>query len=142
MRRFVTVWARVFLAAGMSLANSNAVLAQEMTPIISDEGGEAERDREGRYKAGGYMKALGAALMAAGVCSLAAVGVAVFGLAPRTFGRGFLAAPYSQFIAFLFAVALIASGAVFRRFDDIMQVALDASRDATRSSQDQNEPNH
>jgi hypothetical protein len=88
------------------------------------------------------MKALGAALMVAGVCSLAAVGVAVFGLAPLVFGREFLVAPYSQFIAFIFAAALITVGAVFRRFDHIMQVALDASRDATRNSQDQNEPNH
>ncbi len=88
------------------------------------------------------MKALGAALIAAGVCSLAAVGGAVFGLAPRMFGRDFLAAPYSQFIAFVFAVALIATGAVFRRFDHIMQVALDASRDATKNSQDHDEPNH
>jgi len=88
------------------------------------------------------MKALGAALMATGVCSLAVVGVAVFGLAPRIFGRDFLYAPYSQFIAFVFGVALIASGAVFRRFDQIMQVALDAARDATKSSEDHDEPNH
>ncbi|HEU0178886.1 MAG TPA: hypothetical protein VFV58_31870 [Blastocatellia bacterium] len=88
------------------------------------------------------MKALGAALMAAGVCSLAAVGVAIFGLAPRIFGRDFLYAPYSQFIAFVFGVALIASGAVFRRFDQIMQVALGAARDATKSSEDHDEPNH
>lgn len=81
------------------------------------------------------MKALGAALMAAGVGSLAVLGVAVFGLAPRIFGRDFLGAPYSQFVAFIFGVALIASGAVFRRFDDIMQVALDAARDATKNSQ-------
>jgi hypothetical protein len=71
------------------------------------------------------MKALGATLMAADVCSLAAVGAAVFGLASRIFGRDFLDGAYSQFAAFVFGVALIASGAVFRRFDHIMQVALD-----------------
>jgi len=87
------------------------------------------------------MKALGATLMAAGVCSLAALGAAVFGLAPRIFGRDFLHAPYSQFVAFVFGVALIASGAVFRRFDNIMQVALDAARDAARNSQDHDESN-
>jgi hypothetical protein len=81
------------------------------------------------------MKAFGATLMAAGVCSLAVLGVAVFGLAPRIFGRGFLDAPYSQFVAFIFGIALIASGAVFRRFDNIMQVALDAASDATKNSQ-------
>jgi len=88
------------------------------------------------------MKALGAALMAAGVCSLAAIGVTVFGLAPRIFGRDFLYAPYSQFIAFVFGVALIATGAVFRRFDQIMQVALDAASDATKNSEEHDEPNH
>ena len=88
------------------------------------------------------MKVLGIALMAAGVCSLAAVGMAVFGLAPLVFGRDFLAAPYLQFAAFIFAVALIAVGAVFRRFDHILQVALDISRNATTNSQDQNESNH
>ena len=88
------------------------------------------------------MKALGAALMAAGVCSLAAVGASVFGLASRIFWRDFLNAPYSQFIAFVFGVALIASGAVFRRFDQIMRVALDAASDATKSSKDHDEPNH
>jgi hypothetical protein len=77
------------------------------------------------------MKALGATLMAAGVCSLAALGAAVFGLAPRIFGRDFLDS----------GVALIASGAVFRRFDNIMQVALDAARDATKNSQDHDESN-
>ncbi|HKC86348.1 MAG TPA: hypothetical protein VKG02_10260 [Blastocatellia bacterium] len=87
------------------------------------------------------MKALGVALMASGVCSMAAVGAAVFGLAPRIFGRDFLDAPYSQFVAFLFGVALIASGAVFRRFDHIVQVALDAARDATKNSQDHDESN-
>jgi len=76
------------------------------------------------------MKALGAILMVAGVCSLAAVGFSVFGLAQRIFGHDFLGAPYSLFIAFVFGSALIASGAVFRRFDLIMQVALDAARDA------------
>jgi hypothetical protein len=81
------------------------------------------------------MKALGAVLMAAGVCSLAAVGVAVFGLAPMVFGSDFLDAPYSQFIAFVFGVALIAAGAVFRQFNHIMQVALDAARDATKDAQ-------
>ena len=88
------------------------------------------------------MKALGAALMAVGVCSLAAVGIAVFGLAPRIFWREFLDAPYSQFIAFVFAVSLIAVGAVFRQFDHIIQVALDASRDAAKNSQEHDEPNH
>ena len=88
------------------------------------------------------MKALGAALMAAGVCSLAAVAIAVFGLAPRVFGREFLDATYSQFIAFVFAVSLIAVGAVFRQFDHIIQVALDASRDAAKNSQEYDEPNH
>jgi hypothetical protein len=87
------------------------------------------------------MKAFGATLIAAGVCSLAAVGAAVFGLAPRIFGRYFLDGAYSQFAAFVFGVALIASGAVFRRFDNIMQVALDAARDVTRNSQDHDESN-
>ena len=87
------------------------------------------------------MKALGATLMAAGVCSLAAVGAAVFGLTPRIFGRNFLDATYSQFVAFVFGVALIASGAVFRQFDRIMQVALDAARDVTKNSQDHDESN-
>ena len=88
------------------------------------------------------MKVLGAALMAAGVCSLAAVGLSVFGLASRITGHDFLGAPYSQFIAFVFGIALIASGAVFRRFDSIMQVALDAARDATKDSQAHDESNH
>lgn len=87
------------------------------------------------------MKALGATLMAAGVCSLAAVGAAVFGLTPRIFRRDFLEARYSQFVAFVFGVALIASGAVFRRFDHIMQVALDAARDVTKNSQDHDDSN-
>jgi hypothetical protein len=87
------------------------------------------------------MKALGATLIAAGVCSLAALGAAVFGLAPRIFGRNFLDGAYSQFIAFVFGIALIASGAVFRRFDNIMQVALDAARDATKKQQDHDESN-
>jgi hypothetical protein len=85
------------------------------------------------------MKALGAALMAAGVCSLAGVGMAVFGLAPRIFGRELLDAPYSQFIAFVFAVSLIAVGAVFRRFDHIMQVALDSARGATKDARTHDE---
>jgi len=88
------------------------------------------------------MKALGATLMAAGVCSLVAVGAAVFGLAPRIFGRDFLDATFSQFVAFVFGVALISSGAVFRRFDHIMQVALDAARDVTKNSQDHDESNN
>jgi hypothetical protein len=87
------------------------------------------------------MKALGATLIAAGVCSLAALGAAVFGLAPRIFGRDFLDGAYSQFIAFVFGIALIASGAVFRRFDNILQVALDAARDATKKQQDHDESN-
>ncbi|HKQ89462.1 MAG TPA: hypothetical protein VJZ77_02180 [Blastocatellia bacterium] len=87
------------------------------------------------------MKALGATLIAAGVCSLAAVGAAVFGLAPRIFGRDFLGSAYSQFAGFVFGVALISSGAVFRRFDNIMQVALDAARDATKKQQDHDESN-
>ncbi|HMB28491.1 MAG TPA: hypothetical protein VKS99_10315 [Blastocatellia bacterium] len=87
------------------------------------------------------MKILGAALMAAGVCSLAAAPVAVFGLAPRIFGRDFLGAPYSQLVAFVFGTSLIASGAVFRRFDNIMQAALDMARDVTKNSQDHDEPN-
>ena len=87
------------------------------------------------------MKALGATLIAAGVCSLAALGAAIFGLAPRIFGRDFLDGAYSQFVAFIFGIALIASGAVFRRFDNIMQVALDAARDATRKQQDHDESN-
>jgi hypothetical protein len=87
------------------------------------------------------MKALGATLMAAGVCSLAAVGAAVFGLTPRMFGHDFLDAPHSQFVAFVFGVALIASGAVFRRFDHIMQVALDAARDVAKNSQDHDDSN-
>jgi hypothetical protein len=87
------------------------------------------------------MKALGAILMVAGVCSLAALGAAVFGLAPRIFGRAFLDSAYSQFVAFVFGVALITSGAVFRRFDNIMQVALDAARDATKKQQDHDESN-
>lgn len=87
------------------------------------------------------MKALGATLIAAGVCSLAALAAAVFGLTPRIFGRDFLDGAYSQFIAFVFGIALIASGAVFRRFDNIMQVALDAARDATRKQQDHDESN-
>ncbi len=78
------------------------------------------------------MKALGPALMAAGVCLLAAVGGAVFWLAPRIFGRHLLDLPYSQFIAFVFGVALIASGAVFQRFNDIMKIAFDVARDVTR----------
>ena len=87
------------------------------------------------------MKALGATLMTAGVCSLVAIGAAVFGLAPRVFGRDFLDGAYSRFAAFVFGVALIASGAVFRRFDHIMQLALDASRDVTKNSQDHDESN-
>jgi hypothetical protein len=87
------------------------------------------------------MKALGATLIAAGVCSLVVLGAAAFGLAPRIFGRDFLDAPYSQFVAFVFGVALIASGAVFRRFDNIMQVALDAARGATKKQQDHDESN-
>jgi hypothetical protein len=87
------------------------------------------------------MKALGATLIAAGVCSLAAVGAAVFGLAPRIFGRDFLDGAYSQFAGFVFGVALISSGAVFRRFDNIMQVALDAAHDATKKQQDHDESN-
>jgi hypothetical protein len=86
------------------------------------------------------MKALGAALEVVGVCSLAAVGLSVFGLAQRIFGHDFLAAPLSQFIAFVFGVALIASGAVFRRFDDIMKFALDVARDVTKDMYAHDEP--
>jgi hypothetical protein len=78
------------------------------------------------------MKAIGVALEAAGFCSLAAVGLSIFGLAQRIFGHDFLASPLSQFIAFVFGVALIASGAVFRRFNYIMKFALDVARDVTR----------
>lgn len=87
------------------------------------------------------MKALGATLMAAGVCTLVVLGAAVFGLATSIFGRDFLDSAYSQFVAFVFGVALITSGAVFRRFDNIMQMALDAARDATKNSQDHDESN-
>jgi hypothetical protein len=78
------------------------------------------------------MKALGAALEIAGVCSLAAVGLTIFGLAQKIFGHDFLASPLSQFIAFVFGVALIASGAVFQRFNDIMEFAQDVARDVTK----------
>jgi len=79
--------------------------------------------------------------MAAGVCSPAAAPVAVFGPAPRIFGRDFLGAPYSQLVAFVFGTALNAPGAVFRRFDNIMQAALDMAREVTKNSQDHDEPN-
>ena len=44
------------------------------------------------------------------------------------------------FLHTVFGTALIASGAVFRRFDNIMQAALDMARNVTKNSQDHDEP--
>jgi hypothetical protein len=40
-------------------------------------------------------------------------------------------------MAFVFGVALISTGAVFRRFDHILKAATDAAHDATKDSQAQ-----
>jgi hypothetical protein len=75
--------------------------------------------------------------MLAGVGSLTAAGAAGFGFAPRIAGRELLVVPSAQFMAFVFGVALISTGAVFRRFDHILKAATDAAHDATKDSQAQ-----